>query len=112
VSISQGQPKQKGRKVMNNPLDRLPTDSVPAHVKDLIRTLLDHAETGAWTDAELNHAQAALECLSLTEGEFATATNRLANARSYLQAGEEGAARFELRLLFHSLECGTSRVRE
>jgi len=97
---------------MNKPFDRVPVASVGAHVKDLIRALLDHAQTGEWADLELNHAQIALECLPLTRGEFATATNRLANARSYLQAGEAGAARFELRLLFRSLECGTSQVTE
>jgi hypothetical protein len=45
-----------------------------------------------------------LEALPLTTAEFATARNRLENARSYLEAGERGAARYELRLLRRSLE--------
>jgi hypothetical protein len=89
---------------MNEPVDRLPAASVPAHVQNLIRTLTDHAQAGtSWADAEFDRAQVALECLPLTRDEFSTATNRLANARTYLQAGEEGAARFELRLLRRSL---------
>ena len=47
----------------------------------------------------------------VTRGDFATATNRLANARSYLHE-EEGAAYFELGLLLHSLEPRTSEVGE
>jgi hypothetical protein len=95
---------------MNEPLDHLTVASVTAHVKDCIRTLLDHARTGAWADADFIHAKLALECLPLTRDEFATASNRLANARVYLRAAEQGAACFELRLLFHSLECGTSQI--
>jgi hypothetical protein len=45
-----------------------------------------------------------LEALPLASGEFSLAVNRLANARQYLESGEYGAARFELRLLRRSLE--------
>jgi hypothetical protein len=45
-----------------------------------------------------------LEALPLDSTEFGLAVNRLANARRYLEAGEDGAARYELRLLRRSLE--------
>jgi predicted Zn-dependent peptidase len=54
--------------------------------------------------AEFQEAQEALETLPLTRAEFATAQNRLLNARSYLEAGEPGAALYELRLLWRSLD--------
>jgi hypothetical protein len=54
--------------------------------------------------AEFQEAHEVLEALPLTTAEFATARNRLNNARSYLEAGERGAARYELRLLRRSLE--------
>jgi hypothetical protein len=44
-----------------------------------------------------------LQALPLDTTEFALAVNRLANARHYLESGEYGAARFELRLLRRSL---------
>jgi hypothetical protein len=46
----------------------------------------------------------ALEALPLASAEFGLAVKRLVNARHYLQSGEYGAARFELRLLRRSLE--------
>ena len=45
----------------------------------------------------------ALEALPLATEEAAVMRNRLANARSYLEAGEHGAASYELRLLACSL---------
>jgi hypothetical protein len=51
-----------------------------------------------------HEAHEALEALPLTTAEFATARNRLNNARSYLEAGEPGAALYEFRLLWRSLE--------
>jgi hypothetical protein len=44
-----------------------------------------------------------LEALPLTTGEFATAVNRLTNARHYYDTGEYGAGSFELRQLLLSL---------
>jgi hypothetical protein len=49
-------------------------------------------------------AREALEALPLTTAENAIVRNRLNNARGYLQAGERGAARYELRLLRRSLD--------
>jgi hypothetical protein len=48
-------------------------------------------------------ARKALEALPLATEEAAVLRNRLANAQSYLDAGERGAARYELRLLACSL---------
>jgi hypothetical protein len=97
---------------MNQPLDRSPMDSVRAHVRERITAFLDHAQAGGEGDAEFNQARLALECLPLSRGEYATAINRLMNARSYFHAGESGAARFELRLLLGGLETGTFPVSE
>jgi hypothetical protein len=44
-----------------------------------------------------------LEALPMASEEFGLAINRLANARHYLQSGEHGAARYELRLLRRTL---------
>jgi hypothetical protein len=54
--------------------------------------------------SEFQEAREALEALPLTTAEIATARNRLENARGYVEAGERGAARYELRLLRRSLE--------
>jgi hypothetical protein len=45
-----------------------------------------------------------LEALPLDTTQFGLAVNRLANARHYLESGEIGAARYELRVLRRSLE--------
>jgi hypothetical protein len=45
-----------------------------------------------------------LEALPLDTTQFGLAVNRLANARHYVESGEYGAARYELRLLRQSLE--------
>jgi hypothetical protein len=45
-----------------------------------------------------------LAALPLASEEFCVAGNRLANAQHYVQAGEPGAARFELRLLLRGLD--------
>src|SRR4029077_2092075 len=92
--------------VMNNQLDRLLAGSIWTQGSERICALLDHAQAGGFADADFNEARLALECLPLSTDEFATAINRLANARSYLQAGERGAARFELLQLLRSLETG------
>jgi hypothetical protein len=45
-----------------------------------------------------------LEALPLDTREFGLAVNRLANARHYLESGEYGAVRYELRLLRRSID--------
>jgi hypothetical protein len=89
---------------MNMESDPLATSSVRTQLSDRIRTLLHHARTGACADVDFTDARRVLECLPLTQAQFATATNRLANAHTYLQTGERGAALFELRLLLRSLQ--------
>ena len=56
-----------------------------------------HAPAESW-----NVARKVLEALPLATEE-ALMRNRLANAQSHLEAGERGAARYELRLLACSL---------
>jgi hypothetical protein len=52
---------------------------------------------------DFNKARTALEALPLSTEEAGTARNRLENARTYVQAGERGAACYELCLLAGSL---------
>jgi hypothetical protein len=56
------------------------------------------------TVADLKQVRRLLEALPLATGEFGLAVNRLANAQRYLNAGEHGAAQYELRLLLRSLD--------
>jgi len=58
--------------------------------------LLENTFEGHWRGTEFS---AALEALPLTTAEISTARNRLQNARRYVECGEPGAARFELRML-------------
>ena len=74
-----------------------------AHAASRLAALLGEVSETAPPAASFDAAQAALEALPLSTEEFATARNRLGNARSYADAGEYGAARFELRLLARSL---------
>jgi hypothetical protein len=76
-------------------------------LRDLLRVSLDELqrrsgdETSADCFERLRHL---LNALPLNTAEFALALNRLANASHYLESGEGGAARYELRLLRRSLE--------
>jgi hypothetical protein len=45
-----------------------------------------------------------LQALPLDTTEFSLVLNRLANAGNYMESGEYGAGRFELRLLRRTLE--------
>ena len=83
--------------------DQLSLDDLWAYVAELLGALVADALPGEGADEEFARARSALECLPLNTEEFATANNRLANARSYFRAGECGAARYELRLLLLSL---------
>lgn len=53
----------------------------------------------SWTAAGFEAARAVLEALPLTNGEAALLRNRLMNARRYAEAGQLGAACYELNLL-------------
>ena len=61
---------------------------------------------GSCPEPLLGRVRARLETLPLPTGAFALAVRRLDNARTYLRAGETGAAAFELRLLLGSLVAG------
>jgi hypothetical protein len=66
--------------------------------------LLAAVERGPGRVTDLEQVRPLLEALPLTRTEFSLAVNRLANVRRYLESGECGAARYELRLLRKSLE--------
>jgi hypothetical protein len=74
----------------------------------LLRQALDRLPRRAPHDggpvADFEQMRQLLETLPLPSAEFSLAVNRLANAQHYLGAGEDGAARYELRLLLRSLE--------
>jgi hypothetical protein len=87
-------------------------------VKRIVRTTLGqiHSHTAACLDTLIQQVSSdtpssyswevalkALEALPLATEEAAVMRNRLANAQSYLGAGERGAACYELRLLSRSL---------
>ena len=80
------------------------TDAVRAVLRDVLDEFL--AEPFGQVDPVASSEQALLllQALPLDSAEFGLAINRLANARHYLESGEYGAARFELRLLRQSLE--------
>ena len=64
----------------------------------VVRETDSHAFTGRLTEAS-----ALLESLPLSTTEFGVATNRLHSVFRYLESGECGAARYELRLLTRGL---------
>jgi hypothetical protein len=109
--MNPGPLQQKGCHAMAKPVNCLPTLAVEAFARELIRTLLHRATVCRCSPADFHQARQALECLPLNRDEFATATNRLANAHSYLDRGERGAALFELRLLSRSLVAKPSSIR-
>ena len=72
----------------------------------LVRSLnqLVGQETDSHTlTGKLTEASALLESLPLSTTEFGVATNRLHSVFRYLESGECGAARYELRLLTRGL---------
>ena len=52
---------------------------------------------------DLADAARLLEALPMGSSEFAVASNRLSNARRYLDSGERGAAHYEIQLLMRSM---------
>jgi hypothetical protein len=75
-----------------------------AHAATCLARLIEQLFRAGCPTASFQEAHEALEALPLTAGEFATARNRLTNARSYREAGERGAALYELRLLWRTLQ--------
>jgi hypothetical protein len=79
-------------------------DSIRALLCEGLDQLLGERSRQEVPVAFLDQLRLLLEALPLDSTEFSLAWNRLANARHYLESGERGAARFELRLLRRSLE--------
>jgi hypothetical protein len=68
-----------------------------------LETLTAQVSSGTPRAESWNVARNALEALPLATEEAAVMRNRLTNSQNYLEAGERGAARYELRLLRHTL---------
>jgi predicted Zn-dependent peptidase len=75
-----------------------------AHVLTSLTQLVEKGTSPNCATAEFQQVHESLEALPLTAAEFAAARNRLSNAQSYLEAGERGAALYELRLLLRGPE--------
>jgi hypothetical protein len=78
-------------------------EQIRSRANAYLDTLIKQVSSDAPPAASWNMAHKALEALPLATEEAAVMRNRLANAQSYLAAGERGAARYELRLLACSL---------
>jgi hypothetical protein len=74
-----------------------------SHATACLDTLSEQVCSGTPPAESWNVARKALEALPLATEDAAVMRNRLANAQNYLEAGERGAARYELRLLACSL---------
>ena len=83
---------------------RVPSPDEVRHelVQHLRRLIVQDLKADGWKE-QLTQAAMLLESLPLTTSEFGVATNRLNNARRYLEFDEQGAARYELRLLIGRL---------
>jgi hypothetical protein len=79
-------------------------EQIRARVFTCLTQLIEQVSSAGCPTEEFQEAQNALETLPLAKGEFATAQNRLLNARNYLETGEPGAALYELHLLWRSLD--------
>lgn len=79
-------------------------DELRAFVLATLHALSDGIASGPVSLADWDRAREALEAVPLSTEDTGTARNRLGNARAYYDAGESGAAHFELRLLTQSLK--------
>jgi hypothetical protein len=79
--------------------------SIPALRDELALYLIRAYEQAGRPSAldALNRCHFVLDTLAVTTMEYALFRNRLHNAQRYSIQAERGAARFELRLLLHSL---------
>jgi hypothetical protein len=75
-----------------------------SHACARLDDIIEQVSDSGCPAVKFREVRQALEALPLTTAEIATARNRLDNARNYGEAGERGAARYELRLLRRSLE--------
>ena len=81
--------------------------ALPDEVRNLLAQclgqLMDHETEADLSNGQLTEAAMLLESLPLSTSEFGLATNRLNNARRYMESNERGAARYELLLLIGGL---------
>src|SRR5262245_16991170 len=78
-------------------------EQIHSHATACLDTLSEQVSSDTPPADSWDVTRKALEALPLATDEAAVMRNRLANAQSYLEAGERGAARYELRLLSRSL---------
>jgi hypothetical protein len=79
------------------------TESHRLRLRQALEHLLENATHGVSSATAFARARRILEALPLTREEYGVACNALANAQRDLQAGEAGAARWQLRQLLHSV---------
>jgi hypothetical protein len=80
------------------------TDFIRANLCNSLEDMLGRALCQEGCAASVANLRRLLEALPLASAEFSLAVNRLENAWRFLEIGEFGAARYELRLLRRSLE--------
>lgn len=68
-----------------------------------VEKLLRHAEANGIVADQWDELKTLLEALPLATATFALAARRLGNARRYIESGEFGAAKFELRMMLRGL---------
>ncbi len=68
-----------------------------------VEKLLRHAEANGIVAVQWDELKTLLEALPLATATFALAARRLGNARRYIESGELGAAKFELRMMLGGL---------
>ena len=79
-------------------------ESFRAHLHETVHFVLENCLRGGEDVREkIAEIRQLLEAVPLSTSEFGLATVRLDNAERYLNYGEPGAARYELRLLAGSL---------
>jgi hypothetical protein len=78
---------------------RATLEQIHSHAAACLDALVEQVSSDTTTADSWDVARAALEALPLATEEAAIMRNRLANPRTYPEAGERGAARFELRLM-------------
>jgi hypothetical protein len=86
-----------------SPLFHVNLAEIYAHAVASLDRLIAQVASHAPSAADFDGVRAALEALPLNTEEAGAARNRLDNVRRYLEAGEHGAARYELRLLARGL---------
>jgi hypothetical protein len=81
-------------------LDQFPPEQLLANsLLALLEAPPDNPHAARWFE----HVELVLDTMPLSTGEYGIARNRCQSARRYRQAGEYGAARYELRLLLRGL---------